>query len=63
MEIMTTIGQGKAVHAADYEPETGKIYLYCSSLKYKNYHADVTDFSPPRADLVTCKRCKKVYPF
>jgi hypothetical protein len=63
MEIMTKIGQGKAIHAAEYDIETGSIHLYCDALKYKNYHAAITDFTPPRADLVTCKRCKKVYFF
>lgn len=63
MEIMTRIGQGKVVHAAEYDIETGSIHLFCDSLQYKNYHAAVTDYTPPDPERVTCKKCKKKYDF
>jgi hypothetical protein len=58
-EITVIIGGGKTVHAAYYNQESGEIDLYCSSLRYDHYFADITDFSPATKDNVTCRKCKR----
>jgi hypothetical protein len=58
-EVTVIIGGGKTVHAASYNQESREIDLYCNSLKYEHYFADITDFSPPTNDKVTCRKCKR----
>lgn len=55
--IATRIGTGKVQHAAAYDPETGKLQLYCDSLTYTSYLAVIPDPTPPNAVNVTCKKC------
>lgn len=59
MNIRITIYNNKTVHAASYDPVTKEINLYCNSLKYKYYHADVVDYTEPTKENITCKKCTK----
>lgn len=61
MRIRTRIGTGKAVHAAEYNENTGEIKVLCGQLKYKTYYAAVQDPQPPTLENITCSRCKKKF--
>lgn len=60
MKIIVKIGRGKVDHAADYEPEEGKIKLYCNFLKYPYYFASVRDPKEPNENNITCKKCLSI---
>lgn len=60
MKIRTKIGTGKTVHAAEYDPQTGSIDLFCDRLTYPAYYAAISDDTPPTAENVTCKKCIKI---
>lgn len=59
MKIITRIGRGTVIHAAEYDPHTGKIDLYCDSLKYPDYFAAIGNAAPPSTKNVSCKKCLK----
>jgi hypothetical protein len=55
--ITINIHPNKTMHAAKHI--NGKTELLCSSLRYTNYYADITNQEPPTRDNVTCKKCLK----
>lgn len=59
MNIVTKVGGGRITHAASYERESGRIVLMCGSLKYRDYHAVISDYTPPTTSNVTCKLCSR----
>lgn len=64
MKTLKTItkvgGYGRKFHAADFNPKTGEINLYCDTLKaHENYFAAISEIIEPTEENVTCNKCKK----
>lgn len=59
IKVFTQIGRGRVTHAAQYDPHTGSIHVYCGALRYPYYFAAINHATPPDETNVTCKACLK----